>query len=170
MINNKSSLSYYIKISILIILDQLSKKYIITYFKTNQTCVLNICPVLDFVYIWNHGISFALFNKYFKYSNIIFLSINSIITTYFILQLTISNSSTNNINIYGLILIIAGGLSNMVDRICYGAIFDFIHCYYKKFNFLTFNLGDIFIIIGSILHIYNYQRHSKPTPIKNNYR
>lgn len=54
----------------------------------------------------------------------------------------------------GLACIVGGGLSNLYDRICRGYVVDYIsfRSRWKKFTDLVFNIGDFFIIGGSILY------------------
>lgn len=50
----------------------------------------------------------------------------------------------------GLACIFAGGFSNIIDRLLFGCVRDFI----RILNFPTFNLADVFITIGVILVIF----------------
>ena len=52
-----------------------------------------------------------------------------------------------------LALILGGALGNLIDRIVYGHVIDFIDCYYKQWHWYTFNLADCFITIGALMTI-----------------
>lgn len=68
----------------------------------------------------------------------------------------------NQWNIIALIMLLAGGSSNMLDRIHYGCVMDFIDL---KF-FPVFNLADIYITMGAILLILNYFKIEMVNSIK----
>lgn len=50
-----------------------------------------------------------------------------------------------------MILIVAGGLGNMMDRVLYGGVRDFILLSYDKFSWPIFNFADIYLTIGGLL-------------------
>jgi len=54
-------------------------------------------------------------------------------------------------NIFWILLILSGGISNIIDRIHFGCVIDFIDLGFWP----VFNLADIFITIGAIILIYN---------------
>jgi len=54
-------------------------------------------------------------------------------------------------NTYPIILIAAGAFSNLIDRLLYGCVIDFIDI--KIFHYPFFNLADVFITIGGIMII-----------------
>ena len=49
---------------------------------------------------------------------------------------------------WGFVFIIAGALSNIIDRIINGFVIDFILLHYKDFYWPAFNFADIYISIG----------------------
>ena len=56
---------------------------------------------------------------------------------------------------YSLIMIFAGALGNVFDRIIYKAVPDFIDFHVNEFHWFTFNFADIFISLGIIFMILN---------------
>ena len=150
----RKKLTYYFTLILLLIaIDQGSKNFFIYYLKTKPSYLLELLPILDFVYAWNYGISFGLFREYNKYSNIVFLILNSIIITYLCyLAINVKNYLTQ----LGLVLIIGGALGNLIDRIVRGAVFDFIYFHYQDLAFPAFNMADSFITIGACCFIFDY--------------
>ena len=56
----------------------------------------------------------------------------------------------------GLALILGGALSNLIDRIRYGRVVDFLDFYIQRYHWPSFNLADTAIVIGAsflVLHI-----------------
>ena len=50
--------------------------------------------------------------------------------------------------VFGHVLVIAGGLSNMLDRLCYGGVIDFIIVSYGHHSWPVFNVADVAIVVG----------------------
>ncbi len=60
----------------------------------------------------------------------------------------------NKLNLYqfiGLLLMACGGISNLIDRVIYGAVIDYIHLW----RFPWFNLSDVIIVLGLALIVWN---------------
>ncbi len=145
---------YLLYISILIIFDQISKNFFICYLKTKPFFIYKVTPFLNMVYVWNYGISFGIFNKYQQHSNIVFIIINSITICY--LLYWIKSNTTKTYLFISTILITAGAISNVIDRVIKGAVFDFILLHYNNDIFFpVFNLADFMISLGIIIILYN---------------
>ncbi|MEM9836226.1 MAG: signal peptidase II [Bacteroidota bacterium] len=70
----------------------------------------------------------------------------------------------NKWQIFGLACIVGGGLSNIVDRILFGYVVDFMHMKAGSLQTGIFNIADVAIMIGmGIMLRYAFQR---PEPIK----
>lgn len=125
----------------IIMLDQISKLIMID---KN----INILPqVLSFSYTQNTGVAFGLISN-----NIIFVIIFNIV----ILGIIIKFLKENNDNIdytvlVSLILILSGGIGNLIDRILRGYVVDFIK--FDFINFPIFNVADISITLGIFILI-----------------
>ena len=125
---------------IIIIIDQILK-FIAIKFCSNAN--LEIIPgIFSITQIENTGIAFGLNEGNLK--NII---ISSIIILFMIKYLFTQKKFINKITLTTVSLIIAGGISNIIDRIFRGGVIDFI----KISNFPIFNLADVCIIIGCVL-------------------
>ncbi len=98
---------------------------------------------------------FSFLQEYLKYIQIgIFLI--GIVYLYF-------NKELINTYIYPIILLFAGGLSNILDRFIHGAVVDYIywHC---GFDFAIFNFADILIDISIALIFWiNYKQNKQNT-------
>jgi signal peptidase II len=48
-------------------------------------------------------------------------------------------------------LVLAGAIGNLVDRLVYGYVIDFLHVYYQQWDFPVFNIADVAISMGAAL-------------------
>ena len=62
--------------------------------------------------------------------------------------------SSEKLEKWGLIMIISGALSNILDRILNNYVLDFISLHYNDFYWPAFNFADIYITIGVLIIIY----------------
>ena len=62
---------------------------------------------------------------------------------------------------FSLVLILAGALGNLYDRIVYGNVIDFLDFYYKSYHWPAFNVADISISVGIGLWFYRELFHGK---------
>lgn len=130
-----------IAVLLIILVDQISK-ILIDRFVQEDTVILQ--NVLEISKVQNEGIAFGL-NKQ---------NVSNIALTFLVLAIIIRFVVTQkkHLTIKTTIFIsmmIAGGISNVIDRIFRGAVFDFI----KIGDFPVFNLADSFIVIGWILFV-----------------
>ena len=148
IINN----NFYINLTIIFsifILDRLTKLYVIYLDKINSGSEIFSSKFLNIYLIWNDGIAFGLFS--FNEKNLYnFLTLFILIIIFVILYMT---SKTSGFKKYSLLMILAGALGNVFDRIIYKAVPDFIDFHIGNFHWFIFNFADIFITIGVIFLI-----------------
>ena len=128
-------------ITILVGIDQIIKYYI----NTNLYIGQNITIMEDFLnitFIKNTGIAFGLFksNNLFMIFVVLFLIL---ILIYFYNR----EKKKNTLLKIAFIFLISGALGNLIDRIVYGSIIDYINFAFWP----AFNLADSLIVMGSIL-------------------
>lgn len=136
-------------VSVLLI-DFLSKNKIISIFKDGIIEKIHVNEYLDFILVFNTGISYGLFSGGGDFQKWILISL-SILIIIFLLSL-IRNESTI-LSKLSISFIIGGALGNVLDRFTYGAVVDFISLHAKGFSWYIFNIADMFIVLGVILFI-----------------
>ena len=133
-----------------LLIDFLSKNKIISIFKDGIVEKIYVNEYLDFILVFNTGISYGLFSGGGDFQKWILISL-SILIIIFLLSL-IRNESTI-LSKLSISFIIGGALGNVLDRFTYGAVVDFISLHAKGFSWYIFNIADMFIVIGVILFI-----------------
>ena len=128
-------------------MDILSKKLIFIYLDLNS--FLPLTPFLDLTHIHNFGISFGLFSGQLPAW---FLSLIGIVIIFCIIYMLIK--SKNIIEKWALLMIIAGGISNIFDRMINGYVIDFVYLHYSEMYWPAFNFADIYISIGISIFLY----------------
>ncbi len=132
-----------------LICDQLTKYAIMNYVLDNQL-ILEISSFFNLVYAWNTGVSFSMFNDSGTIGTILLCLVASAIV---IALLWWMYKEKNLIDRIGLGLIVGGALGNIVDRIRYGAVFDFLDFHLGIHHWPAFNLADSCICIGAAIII-----------------
>jgi|TARA_B100001964_G_scaffold16505_1_gene17052 signal peptidase II len=133
-------------ILIVFFIDRATKIYLINLQSTGTDIDFYIFPFLNFFLIWNTGIGFGLASLE---TNIFYHILTAIITIVNVV-LIVFLLKAKGIYIYLFALIIGGSLGNLLDRIYYYAVPDFIDVHLGNFHWFIFNIADIFITIGII--------------------
>lgn len=142
-------MTYLISI-IIIALDQITKNFAINHLKGSAPIVI-IDGIFEFVYVENRGAAFGILQD----KRLLFIIITIIVIAFLIVyayknynQLTIFSNIT-------LAMLIGGATGNLIDRIRFGYVVDFIKVdLIRSYNFPVFNIADIFIVVSTILLAY----------------
>lgn len=128
---------------ILIALDR-TTKYLSRHYCSDENFT-RIENVFEITYIENYGGALGILNnqKFF----FIFISALFICLILFFLFVLPKQKTFSALNIW-LSFMVAGTVGNMIDRIAYGYVIDFI--YFKIIQFPVFNLSDIWVTVGTI--------------------
>jgi signal peptidase II len=132
--------------------DQLSKLWIRAHLELGES--LSITDRLSFIYIGNTGSAFGLLaNQTFL---IIIISIAALL---FILLFLRYLSPATTLSIVSIGLIMGGAVGNLIDRLRFGYVTDFIYFrLWGNFHWPAFNIADAAITVGVFLLIYSFYR------------
>jgi len=145
MIVNKKSLVLGLLIAVMIVAFDQASKQVILKIMTPLPHRIQITSFFDLILTWNKGISFSLFNSYGDAGTLMLIALSSLITLVLLIWLM---KSPNLYLTWGLGLIIGGAVGNLIDRIYFKAVIDFLYFHLDSFAWPAFNIADTAITIG----------------------
>ncbi len=132
--------------------DQASKTWLIHAFGLEARQPVALAPFLDFVLLWNRGVSYSLFESNMQWALIAMsLAVSAVLWSWLA-------RTDRRLTVLGLGLVIGGALGNAMDRFVYGAVADFIHFFWGDFHWYVFNIADCAIVAGVALLFYDSWR------------
>lgn len=132
--------------ALIIVADQLSKYFVATRMSVHQEITI-IPGFFRLCYVRNPGAGLGILAN----ARWVFLLATCVIIVVIAVVL-VRNALHNAFADISLTLIFAGGVGNMIDRICYGEVVDFFQFQIKLFDFI-FNVADVAITFGAIMFI-----------------
>lgn len=126
--------------------DQLSKSWIIGYLADpTRHGTEQLAAVFNLVLVRNRGVSFGLFNGDSAANSVIF----SVLAAAVVAGLLVWLWRTRSALIATAIGLIGGGaVGNVIDRLRFGAVTDFLDFHWGEWHFPAFNLADSAITVG----------------------
>ncbi len=118
-------------------IDQASKAWILYGLDLPRRGSVPILPVLNFTMVWNHGVTFGILAGDDARLLLIAVAVAAIVALAVWLWRTPSLLAT-----LGLGAIIGGAAGNVISRIAYGAVVDFVDVHVGNLHWYVFNLAD----------------------------
>jgi len=143
--------SRFLTSALVVLLDQITKhlaRVSLTPFDT-----VEVLPFLQFVSVRNEGAAFGLF-KGLGNTTFIIVSVAAII----LLSYLLTRSREDWIS---LALILGGAVGNLIDRIMFGRVTDFVDVFIGRFHWPAFNIADSALTIGLALLLASSILHTR---------
>jgi signal peptidase II len=105
----------------------------------------------DIVRSENRGVAFGLFNdstSQWRTLVLVVLALTAVIAVGILLW---RPDRLDRLSRWGFALILGGAAGNLVDRILFGRVTDFLLFYFRDYQWPAFNVADSAIVIGSVL-------------------
>ena len=132
-------------IILLIAIDQLIKFAILSTIGVSSKSITILPHVLQLTYVENSEAAFGLFS-----SKVLLIILDIVIIIAIIKALITTKYELEPKTKLGLSIILAGGISNLIDRLFRGYVIDYIDIS-EIFNYPIFNIADCYIVVGIIL-------------------
>ncbi|MEM7563269.1 MAG: signal peptidase II [Pseudomonadota bacterium] len=133
-----------------VILDQSSKQFAEAQLTAHQP--VNVLPYFDWYLTYNTGAAFSFLAGAGGWQRWFFTLI-AIVVSVIIFQWIRKLDKTESLTAISLSLILGGAIGNVIDRILFGHVIDFIQVWLGSYPFPAFNLADSSITVGAILLI-----------------
>lgn len=145
---------WWIALALLVVLvDQLTKQAIIDGFIEYQR--QNVLPFFDLVRLHNTGAAFSFLAGEGGWQNQLFMAIAAVVSLGIMWWLAVLPRRGKTVLALGLALVLGGALGNLIDRLLYGYVVDFLLFYWRDWSYPAFNIADSAITCGAILIVFD---------------
>ncbi len=137
--------------AVVMILDQLTKWVVMHKVSTQETITV-IDGFFNIIHIYNRGAAFGFLNRPdIEWQFWLFLVATCVATA--AIYYMVRTAEYCAVLFVGLGLVLGGALGNLVDRVRFRAVVDFLDFYVGSWHWPAFNVADIAICLGAILTI-----------------
>ena len=144
-------------ISLLVFILDLVSKWIATTFLSVHAPVV-ILPFFSLYLTYNSGVSFSMFSTHSELGIALLIGVALAICLSIVYMIRHEKDKLVRI---ALAMILGGALGNVLDRLRYGAVVDFLDFHWQRYHFPAFNLADSAICIGAALILLQILRRKK---------
>lgn len=136
---------------VVLIADQITKTWVNGTLKLYEQ--LEVTPFFNITLLYNKGAAFSFLSNAGGWQRWLFTGISAIVSIVLIVWLY-RLLRHEKIMAWSLALILAGAVGNLIDRVLFGHVIDFIQVHYNNWYFPSFNVADAAISIGAVLMLY----------------
>jgi signal peptidase II len=137
----------------ILVLDQLTKMIVDGAMSLHQSIPI-IEGFFNLTYVRNTGAAFGIFAGSHEAFRLPFLILVSVLALGFVAVMLKRLHNEEKGLISALSLIIGGAIGNLVDRVLYGEVIDFLDFYWSNYHWPAFNVADSCITIGVLITLF----------------
>jgi signal peptidase II len=153
-----SSLRWFGLAAALVVADQLVKWVMLARFAPGEP--LAVTGFLNLVLVFNKGAAFSFLASAQGWQTLAFAAIAVVASI--VISVLILKNKNKKLFCSGLALILGGALGNLVDRIAYGHVVDFLDFHAMGWHWPAFNAADSAITLGAAILIVESFLHREP--------
>lgn len=137
--------------AIVVLLDQLTKITILKIFQYGES--VPVTSFFNLVLVYNKGAAFSFLANSGGWQRYFFAGIALVVSILIINLLRKSNHQ--RLFCWALTLILGGAVGNLIDRLAYGHVVDFLDFHLGNAHWPAFNIADSAICVGAVLFIFD---------------
>lgn len=146
-----SAVRWYVLATVVIVLDQISKQVVLANIAYGET--IYVAPFWNWVLTFNRGAAFSFLAREDGWQRWFFTVLALGVSAWIVVMLR--RHAAERLLSLSLALIMGGALGNVIDRIRFGAVVDFVQWHAAGFYWPAFNVADSAITIGAVLMVWD---------------
>ncbi len=146
-----SAVRWYALAAVVIVLDQISKQVVLASIQLGET--IYVAPFWNWVLTYNRGAAFSFLASEEGWQRWFFTALALAVSGWIVFMLR-SHAAQKLLSL-SLALIMGGALGNVIDRIRFGAVVDFVQWHAAGFYWPAFNVADSAITVGAVLMVWD---------------
>ena len=136
---------------VVIVLDHVSKNWALSHLIPYYPKV--VMPMLNWTLAYNTGAAFSFLSQSGHWHYWFLVGVSGVMSIALIIAVFRSSS---RIVLVAVSLILGGAVGNLIDRLQYGYVIDFIDMYYNKSHWPVFNIADTAVCLGGLLLVIDF--------------
>ena len=137
--------------AVIVVIDQITKVFIVQKFVLHETLV--VTPFFNLVRVHNTGAAFSMLANAGGWQRLFFIGI-AIAASVWVVWL-LRRHPQQKLFCVALGMILGGAIGNLIDRVLFGSVVDFVQVHYAGYFFPAFNVADSAITCGAGLLIWD---------------
>ncbi len=146
-----------------LLLDQGLKAWIMSNLRLHETISL-IPGLFNLTYITNSGAAFGILADSGKWGHI-FFQVISFAALGGLVYLVKRANRKHVLLVWGAALVFGGALGNLIDRLRFKRVIDFLDFYIGRYHWPAFNIADSCITIGGLLLVLYFLKYPESNPL-----
>lgn len=133
---------------LVLVADQASKWWVLEVLRLQDVGSIPVLPVLNLTMVWNQGVTFGLFQQDGALGPLILAGVAVAVVV--ALGFWLRRAETRLVAA-ALGAIAGGAVGNVIDRVRFGAVVDFLHAHVGGWSWYVFNVADAAIVCGVVV-------------------
>lgn len=137
--------------TVIVVIDQITKYFVVQNFVLHET--LFVTSFFNLVRVHNTGAAFSMLANAGGWQRLFFIGV-AIAASIWVVWL-LRRHAQQKLFCLALGLILGGAIGNLIDRVWFGYVVDFVQVHYSGWYFPAFNVADSAITVGAALLIWD---------------
>lgn len=147
----------------IVVLDQVTKVYVMETMRLHESIPV-IANLFSITYIRNPGAAFGFLSSSSSSFRFVFFGLTSVFAVGLLGMILVRMPKEDWMGRLSVAGILGGAIGNLLDRLRYGEVIDFLDFYINGYHWPAFNVADSAITVGVVFLILHFALEKEPEP------